>query len=126
MPARLAHALIFAAEADRLADFYAAVLGWPQRQPSPGYFLLGEPPAAGLAIHQAPPAAMAPPAAGPPTWREDTAIKPCLEVDDLDAACAIVVARGGATRPPWRWNGRRYVECADPEGNVFQLSMAEA
>lgn len=126
MPARLAHALLFAAEADRLADFYAAVLGWPRRQPSDGYFVIGEPTAAGLAVHQAPPGAVDTPTAGAPAWREDAAIKPCLEVDDLDAACATVVARGGATRPPWRWDGRRYVECADPEGNVFQLAMAEA
>lgn len=127
MVARLAHTLIFAAAHPRLAAFYAAVLEWPRTEPAEGFTIVGAPPAAGIAVHQAPPHALsAPPADAPLAWREDVALKPCFHVDDLDASCAAVEAHGGATKPAWRWAGRRYVECADPEGNVFQLSAPAA
>lgn len=116
MVARLAHTLIFAADQPRLAAFYAAVLGWPRAEPAEGFTIVGAPGAAGIAVHQVPPAD------APVTWREDVALKPCFHVDDLDAGCAAVIAHGGATKPPWAWAARRYAECADPEGNVFQLS----
>ena len=53
--------------------------------------------------------------------KNDTAYKLCFETDDLEATRAAVLAAGGLAKEPWVWEGTRYCECADPEGNVVQL-----
>jgi len=121
MPARLAHVLVFVADHARVARFYQAVLGWPSATSvvsraanlARGTELLAD---------SLPPEVLAPRAADAPlVWREDTALKPCFAVDDHEAARAAVDAHGGATREPWTWEGATHVDCADPEGNIFQL-----
>lgn len=121
MPARLAHVLVFVADHARVARFYQAVLGWPSATRG-GLTVIGPPGGGGVALHPVPPEVLAPRAADAPlVWREDTALKPCFAVDDLAAARAAVDAHGGATREPWTWEGATHVDCADPEGNIFQL-----
>jgi catechol 2,3-dioxygenase-like lactoylglutathione lyase family enzyme len=45
-----------------------------------------------------------------------------LRVDDLEAACAELQARGAALRPASRWpTGVPYVEFDDPDGNRWLL-----
>lgn len=45
-----------------------------------------------------------------------------LRVDDLEAACAELQARGAALRPASRWpTGVPYVEFGDPDGNRWLL-----
>ncbi|AXK72609.1 glyoxalase/bleomycin resistance/dioxygenase family protein [Lysobacter sp. TY2-98] len=58
----------------------------------------------------------------PPVRRENCAIKFFCTVPRLDAAAGIV-ASGGGTLFPERWDGPGFVACnaMDPQGNVFQL-----
>ena len=60
---------------------------------------------------------------GPPTGpRIDTALKPCFQVDDVDAARAALTTSGAAMREIHRWNGIAFCDGVDPEGNIFQVT----
>ncbi|MEZ4403934.1 MAG: VOC family protein [Kofleriaceae bacterium] len=122
MPARLTHALIFAADLERLATFYAGALGFQREATAhPSVVMLRAAGGAAIALHQAPPHAVEPLPPDGPRRREDTALKLCFEVDDLTASRQAVLDHGGLADPPWAWAGDTYCECADAEGNVVQL-----
>ena len=58
----------------------------------------------------------------PPVAREDTPMKPVFTVDDVDATIARAEAHGGQTiGRGFTYEGRRYQDVLDPEGNVVQL-----
>jgi len=60
--------------------------------------------------------------ASPPVAREDTPMKPVFIVDDVDATIARAEAHGGQTiGRGFTYEGRRYQDLLDPEGNVIQL-----
>jgi hypothetical protein len=60
----------------------------------------------------------------PPVRREESAIKLSFEVASLSRARAAAAEVGGsvdAVQREWQADGRRYVDGADPEGNVVQF-----
>lgn len=118
----LLHALLFVADVARMQTFYAEVFDLVAEPGGDADFVrLRDAGGAGIALHRL----RGEPAPGttPPAWREDTYIKLCFAVADLDEARRRVAQHGGETRDPWSWQGKQYVEAVDPEGNRLQLVM---
>lgn len=117
-------AVIFAANLERMADFYTAVTGLAVELADETVVVLGT----GmfeLVIHKL---AGEPVPGGPPAAREDTYIKPFFPVASLAAARAAAATFGGWLQPADReWSGRgfRACEAVDPEGNVIQFREAQ-
>jgi len=115
---------IYANDAERLAAFYAAVLGLTRVHSSPEVLVLGLPDTdLQLVIHPIPPHIAATiTITTPPERREDTALKFFFTVPNLDVA-ADAAARFGGAVDEQRWPGSGFVICngCDPEGNLFQL-----
>lgn len=116
------HALLFVSDVARMTGFYSSVFGLtPEPGSDPGFLhLRGAPGEAGLALHAIPPH-VAGPVASPAVWREDSYVKLCFEVEDVDVARAALLAAGGQAKDAWEWEGTRFCDCVDPEGNVLQL-----
>lgn len=118
---QLAQVILFVHDAVRMQAFYeglglVAIDGDAQR----GFVRLRDANGGGvLAIH-ATSAAGAP--ASPPVVREDSWVKPCFHVDDIDAARTALVARGVTVRDVHRFESVAFCDAIDPEGNVFQLT----
>ena len=123
MPSRLAHVLIFAKQMQPMMTFYERSFDmFAEASADPSFVMLNGQGGASLALHALPPAiADDIVLTRPPTLRENTALKACFEVDDLEAHRQRIIANGGQAKEPWQWEGRRYCECADPEGNVLQI-----
>jgi predicted enzyme related to lactoylglutathione lyase len=113
-------AVIFAANLERMADFYTAVTGLAVELADETVVVLGS----GrfeLVIHKL---AGEPVPGGPPMAREDTYIKPFFPVASLAAARAAAATFGGRLQPAdkeWSGRGFRACEAVDPEGNVIQF-----
>lgn len=119
-PAR-AGVFVYAIDVERVARFYAGVLGLARRHARDDLVVLDGPDlqlvvnampaehAAGIAI------------ASPPRPRHG-ALRFFFTVDTLDAAATRARAHGGAVLDG-RWPGPGFVaaQAMDPEGNVFQL-----
>lgn len=121
--ARLAHVMIFAKHLEPMAAFYQRAFDMT-REPSsdPGFMIMRTPSGAGIALHALPPRiADEIELTSPPRWRDDTAYKVCFEVADLDAQRKRITDHGGQVKEPWTWEGTRFCECADPEGNALQI-----
>jgi predicted enzyme related to lactoylglutathione lyase len=124
MPAaRLSHGFVFVKHLEPMIRFYEGAFGMICRRSShDGYVLMEAPDGAGVALHTLPP-----PIADqirltqPPCWRDNTAYKLCFATDDLEGLRAAIVAHGGQAKEPWAWEGTRFCECTDPEGNVVQI-----
>ena len=118
--------LIFAKDLEAMAAFYADAIGLRRRETSaPGFVEMLRGSDVVLALHQVPEAiAEEITITRPPQRREDSAMKACLEVADIDATRAAVLEHGGLADATWDWEGRRYCECADLEGNPLQLFVA--
>lgn len=114
-----AYAMIFATDLEKVALFYTEILQLHQREVFDDFIELADDEAVEIAVHRSHAEA------GVSTWRSDVAIKPCFVIRDLDAALARLEASAGTAREPWVWNDRRHCDCADPEGNVFQLVEAK-
>ena len=123
--ARWAGVAIDCHDADLLADFYAALLGWEVTDRSDGWAQLRDP-AGGVGLNvQAEPNYVA------PTWpeREGESQKQLhfeILVADIDAAVAFVLTAGGteaAWQPPDRDRDRLRV-MLDPAGHPFCLFVA--
>lgn len=113
-------AVIFAADHQRLAKFYAAVTGLPVRVADDEVVVLGSD-AFELVIHRL---AGEPPVSDPPVARLDGYIKPFFPVADLGVAREKAAAFGGRLQPAaeeWSARGFRACEGVDPEGNVIQF-----
>lgn len=104
--------------------FYEGAFGLTARRTGDAGFVVMEAldGGAGVALH-ALPAAIAErvQVSSPPRWRDDTAYKLCFATDDLEGLRAAIVAHGGQAKEPWAWEGTRFCECTDPEGNVVQI-----
>src|SRR5690606_26018505 len=115
--ARLATALIFANDAERLAVFYEAGFGFAVTHREPGWIVL-DAGGASLGIHQIPPE-HACAGADPPRARTGAPAKLCFDVDDFAAAKRRLETAGASFEPPKPWDGDRARDGVDPEGNVF-------
>lgn len=120
---RFSHAFVFTSDLERMIAFYAHALGLRREDgPDPGFVMMRGEGGADLALHQVPPHIAEELAiTSPPQWRDDTALKLCFEVDDLEARRRTILEHGGQARAPWSWSGTQLCECTDPEGNVIQI-----
>lgn len=123
---RLAHVMIFVKDVPRMTRFYEQAFELvAEPSDDPGFVVLGTPNRAGIALHALPHAIAANvPIDDPPTFREETCLKVCFEVADLDAQRKRILDAGGQAKEPWQWEASRFCECADPEGNVLQIFQA--
>ena len=113
-------AVLFAADCETLAAFYAEVCGFDVAGRGDGFVML-----AGngfeLVVH-ATAASIAP--ADPPRRRTRAPIKLVFVVADIETARGIVERRAGVLDPPereWRFDHWRVLDGHDSEGNVFQI-----
>jgi catechol 2,3-dioxygenase-like lactoylglutathione lyase family enzyme len=117
-------AVLFATRVERVAAFYARVLGLTEAGRDDDHIVL-ESSGFQLVVHQIPgrPAAAAE-AAEKPARRAGAAFKPVFFVRSVAQVRAIVNAYGGAMEPPeqeWRFNGALVCDALDPDGNVIQF-----
>ena len=120
-PAR-AGLFLYAKDLERVAGFYAAVLGMSPVRPSGELIVLNSPDIQ-LVVHAIPPAiAESITITTPPQRREDSAMKFFFTVRSIAAAGKIATELGGMVFPE-QWAGPGFTVCnaCDPEGNVFQL-----
>ena len=124
--ARLAIALIFAKDADRLAHFYEAGFGFAVAEKHPGWIVL-DAGGAQLGLHQIPAEiAKAIVIDDPPRERSHGSTKLCFDVDDFAAAKAKLEAAGARFREPRAWDGDVARDGVDVEGNVFRIQQRRA
>jgi hypothetical protein len=125
-----AAAVVYAADLDRMAGFYGALVGsdW-ECVAGDGHVSLGTA-AFELVVVRVPPHVAATIAlTDPPERREETPVKVCLPVDDLALARRTAAELGGVLDPDdrtWVYEDPltgpvRVCDGHDPEGNVFQL-----
>jgi predicted enzyme related to lactoylglutathione lyase len=119
-----AGAVLFAADVERLARFYAEVADMAITHSEPGLRVL-DGATMQLVIHALPQAT----AAGAAGARHDAWLKLFFPVASLDAVRLRATALGGRVAPPeqqWEARGFRAAEAVDPEGNVVQFREAIA
>lgn len=126
--ARLSHGFVFVKHLEPMIRFYEGAFGMtPERSSDAGFVRMQAAGGAGIALHTVPAAIAARiQLTSPPAWRDDTAYKLCFATDDLDGLRAAILAHGGQAKDPWAWEGTRFCECTDPEGNVVQIFTAPA
>lgn len=113
---------IYAKDLERLADFYARVLGMTCVAQSPDLRVLDSPDMQ-LVLHEIPRfIAKQIEITVPPVKREDTALKFFFTVPSLAAAQTAMSAMGGDLfGETFDGPGFRARNACDPEGNIFQL-----
>ncbi len=125
----LVKSVIYAKDAQRLADFYGQVLSLPRAEEGASFVRLATE-GMELTVVQAPPAiADSIVIAQPPVVREETPIKLSFAVADAQALRPLIVSLGGGLQDAdavWSWRGERHLDGWDPEGNVFQLREKDA
>lgn len=113
---------IYAKDLERLADFYASILGMTRLHASSELAVL-QSPELQLIVH-AIPAEIASTIVitSPPQRREDSALKFFFTVPSIADARAHASRLGGEVyHDQWDGPGFRACNAIDPEGNVFQL-----
>lgn len=116
-------AVLFARGLDRIAAFYANVLGLREAARDDDHIVL-ESPGFQLVVHRIPAHLAATLQAEPPTRRAAAAIKPVFFVHSLASVRTTVGAHGGSMEPrdkEWSFNGIPVCDAMDPEGNVIQF-----
>ncbi|HUD40546.1 MAG TPA: VOC family protein [Dokdonella sp.] len=113
---------VYAKDVERLARFYAALLGLRRVHDAAELAVLGGA-SIQLIVHAIPPAIAATIRIdSPPKRREDTALKFFFTVPSLAEARRSAAALGGEVLAEvWDGPGFRVCNAVDPEGNVFQL-----
>lgn len=118
-------AVLYAKDLPAMSRFYAAVLGRPpvHTDATIAVHMIGD---SRLTLH-AIPAHIAETftVAVPPELREDAAIKLTIPVASIAVARTAAGAHGGgcfAIDREWAYEGSRYVDGWDPEGNVVQFA----
>lgn len=117
---RLATAFVFAVNAERLAAFYEAGLGFAVTHREPGWIVMD---AGGVefAVHQIPQdIAKDIVIADPPQERTTGSTKLVFAVEDFAAARARLEAAGARFRDN-PWDGATSRDFVDPEGNIFRI-----
>ena len=120
-PAR-AGLFIYAKDVERVAAFYAEVLGMVRAHATPQMMVLRSPDLQ-LVVHAMPAERAAQVTiATPPVPRDDAAIKFFHTVPSLAQAGETAAALGGAVWPE-QYRGPGFIVCnaVDPEGNIFQV-----
>jgi catechol 2,3-dioxygenase-like lactoylglutathione lyase family enzyme len=115
---QLSQIILFVHDAARMQAFYAQLgLVVVDGDAADGFVRMRDPAGgAVLALHFTK-------AIGPRTGpRVDTAIKPCFQVDDVDAARAALDGSGATMREIHRFDGIAICDGVDPEGNIFQVT----
>lgn len=104
---------------ERVAAFYAGVLGMPETGRGPGYVDFDAGNGALFEIIAAP--AESPEVTG---WPQQHSWDVSFSIDDVDAAIDHLVAQGvyPLVKHIGRWREKRWVRLRDPEGNSFALS----
>ena len=117
-------AVIFAADVDRVARFYEALVQMSPVHIEPGLRVIASD-RTELVIHGVPPHVLSPvPEGQVPAPREDTSIKLFFAIPSLAAAREMAPLLGGFVYPAEReFTARRFRACnaCDPEGNVVQF-----
>jgi catechol 2,3-dioxygenase-like lactoylglutathione lyase family enzyme len=121
----IAGAVIYAADLDRLAAFYTAVLGFQPRTRDPEHVVL-ESNSIQLVFLHGDTVSADPSTAGatPLPRRSAAAIKPVFLVPSIAKARAGAEEFGGlvnAARHEWRFGAYLVCDGLDPEGNVIQV-----
>jgi predicted enzyme related to lactoylglutathione lyase len=118
---------IYAKDAQRLANFYADVVGL-SREDEGGSFVLLASNQIELTIVQAPEKyVQSVEITEPPRAREETPIKISFLVSNIELLRQRVEGLGGLLKDAsstWSWRGAYHLDGHDPEGNVFQLRQA--
>src|SRR5262249_36768938 len=115
---------LFVSDLDRIAAFYADVIGLSEARRSNDHIVL-ESPGYQLVIHRAfgdEPATS--PAVAPANRRSGAAFKTVFVVPNLAGARTLVESSGGVLDPvdrEWSFDGAAVCDAVDPEGNVVQL-----
>ena len=117
-------AVLFAKWLDRIADFYANVLGLTEAGRDDDHIVL-ESPGFQLVVHRIPgDRAAAVEIAKPPVRRVTAAFKPVFFVPNIASVRVVAEAHGGMMEPAekeWSFNGVTVCDGMDPEGNVVQF-----
>ena len=103
----LVYASLWVPDADRAADFYAAVLGWSYRSGDGPHRHVQN---TGLSL-------------GILGGQRQTTLFCCYAVDDVEAAAEQVRAAGGSTESPRDEPYGRTVDCIDDQGTQFALNQ---
>jgi catechol 2,3-dioxygenase-like lactoylglutathione lyase family enzyme len=117
-------AVLFATNLDRVAGFYAAVLGLAEAHRDDDHIRL-ESSGFQLVVHRivgGAPAEAGP--ATPPVRRGSAAFKPVFFVPSIARLRGLAESRGGLMEPAereWSFNGVTVCDGLDPEGNVIQF-----
>jgi catechol 2,3-dioxygenase-like lactoylglutathione lyase family enzyme len=118
-------AVIYAKDLDRMATFYAAILGAEPAIDDDEDHLRLEWPAGQLIVQAIPPwIADDIEITNPPERRTETPLKVSFPVADIAEARSLAAPLGGRIDPPeaeWRYRGELICDGHDPEGNVVQL-----
>ena len=117
-------AVLFASDLDRVAAFYAGVLGLDEANRDDDHILL-ESPGFQMVVHRIPEhAATGIELSKPPARRASAAFKPVFFVRSLANVRAASKAHGGRMEPKtkqWLFDGIVVCDALDPEGNVVQF-----
>jgi catechol 2,3-dioxygenase-like lactoylglutathione lyase family enzyme len=117
-------AVVFAKDVDRLARFYAGVLGLHVAERGDDHVVL-ESSGLQLLVHGIPPDVASTIAiTDPPARRATAAIKPVFFVSSMSAIRGTVEALGGvmeSREQEWSFQGAVVCDGLDPEGNVIQF-----
>ena len=122
-------AVIYATNVDRVATFYAMVLGLSEAARADDHLAL-ESTGFHLVVHRI--SGTGSPAgdtADPPARRATAAFKPVFFVSDLPRLRVVVETYGGVMEPAdrqWFFNGMTVCDALDPEGNVIQFRANRA
>ena len=115
--------MLFARRLDRVATFYANVLGLREVNRDGDHILL-ESPGFQLVVHRIINDAATIELSDPPARRASAAFKPVFFVERLANVRAIAKRHGGAMEPSskeWSFDGVVVCDALDPEGNVIQF-----
>jgi catechol 2,3-dioxygenase-like lactoylglutathione lyase family enzyme len=116
-------AVLFAASLDRVAAFYAAVLGLEEAARDSDHIRL-ESPGFQLVVHRIVHGGDTTAGSSAPVRRASAAFKPVFFVPGIPTLRRTAGEHGGAFDPPereWSFNGLLVCDAADPEGNVIQF-----
>lgn len=116
--------VVYAVDEQRLAGFYGDLLGLPVVETGEHFVVLASGDTELSVVRVPAEVSGLLPLTDPPQVREDTPLKACFAVRDLERARAVAaVGGGGLEDEEWGFRGLTRVDGWDPEGNVFQVTV---
>jgi predicted enzyme related to lactoylglutathione lyase len=115
--------VLFAGDVDRVAAFYAAVLGFEETARADDHVVM-ESGGFQLVVHRAIGGVPTASEGDPPARRASGAFKPVFFVPSVSTLREVIARHGGVIEPPereWTFQGAIVCDACDPEGNVIQL-----